>query len=399
MPTLSKSGRNILVILYVILLQVSCAGQGSRSQKEVAFSKSVRTEVILGLHIVPVELHGKKYRFLFDTGAPTSISKAVQNELRYKVIDRGHIVDSDKNKIRVNYVRVDSIVIEDIKFRNVKAFVADFTANPTLACLELDGILGSNMMQACNWQIDYTTEQIAFSNEPFLIDERGVHTAEFRADDQYNLMVDLKMGRAKVSNMKIDYGNNSSITVPHKVFQFLVDEKILNEHFLEEGYNQGGIGANPVAMKRYYGYLDTLKIGDLMATDLTLKTGKSGLIGRDFLSRYIVAINWSEKKLRFKPHASWEDSRPTFGYSIGLHSSGHPILFGVAEGSSAAKNKLKTGMRVIRVDSIDFTRGATYCDYINYFELPHDELVMTLKNQDGKDFEVTLIKTLLDNKN
>ena len=115
MSKINRRGAYLLALL--LLLQVSCEGQSSGKNKAV-FSKSVQTEVKLGLHIVPIELRGKTYRFLFDTGAPTSISEVVQKELQYKVIDRGHIVDSDKNKIRVNYVRVDSILIEDVKFSN-----------------------------------------------------------------------------------------------------------------------------------------------------------------------------------------------------------------------------------------------------------------------------------------
>lgn len=391
--------RHYLFLLVLLLLfNISCDAQRQEKREKVEFSKSVKTELKLGLHIVPVQLNGKQYRFLFDTGASTSISKAVQSELKYKVVDRGHIVDSDKNKIRVDYVRVDSIVIEGVKFRKVKAFVADFTANPTLACLELDGILGSNMMQACNWQIDYVNQQIDFSNEAFLTEEQGVYSADFRADGQYDIIVDLKMGRATVSNMKIDYGNNSSVSIPHKVFKVLYDEKIIPEAYLEAGFRQGGIGANPVSMERYYGYLDTLTIGDLHSTNLTLKTGKSGLIGREFLSRYIVAINWSEKKLRFKPQESWEDSRRTFGYSMGLNSAGHPVLFGVTENSSAAKNKLRQGMKVLRIDSVDFTDGDGYCDYINQLENTRDKTNIVAEDASGKTYNVVLTKELLRQK-
>ena len=386
--------RCVLLFVLILLGPFSCIGQ-KRNNSPVKFSKTVRTEVKLGLHIVPVKLRGKTYRFLFDTGAPTSISKEMQKNLKYKVVDRGHIIDSDRNKLRVDYVRVDSIIIEDIKFSNVKAFVADFTGNPTLACLQLDGILGSNMMQACNWQIDYTKQQIDLSSDPFLTNEPGVFEVGFRADSQYDIMLDLKMGRATVSNMKIDYGNNSSISVPHKVFTVLREEDILKESFLEEGYNQGGIGAKPVAMKRYYGYLDSLKIGDLYSTDLTIKTGKSGLVGREFLSRYLVAINWSEKKIRFKPHETWEDTRTTFGYSLGLNSKGEPILFGVTEGSSAARNGLEMGNKVLRVDTIDFGDGGSYCDYINHIPSINDTLSITVENRDGQLLTVKLNKALL----
>lgn len=385
--------RFLLILLTIVGLQPSCEGQ-HRGREKVEFNESVRTEVKLGLHIVPVELNGKRYRFLFDTGAPTSISMEVQNSLDFKVVDRGSIVDSDKNKIRVKYVRVDSMFIGGVRFGNIRAFVGDFQANPTLACLELDGIIGSNMMQVCNWQIDYVGQEIKLSSSAFLKDEK--YSVDFRHDKQYDIMVNMKMGKAKVSNMKIDYGNNSSISVPDEVFEVLTEEEIIESAFAEVGYSQGGLGGSPVPMNRYHGYLDSLSMGNLLSTNLKIKTGKSGLIGRDFLSRYIVAINWSEMKLRFKPHDTWDDSRKTFGYSIGLNSQGVPVLFGVVKGSSANSNNLEAGMKVLKIDSIDFTSGHSYCDYIDYLNSKRDKFSIEVESDKGEKRQVILNKLLLN---
>jgi len=385
----------ILLLILQSLLHLSCDGEGYINDPKVEFNRSVKTEVKLGLHIVPVTIRGKEYHFLFDTGAPTSISRELQKEFRFRVVDKGQIVDSDKNRIRVSYVKVDSIKVAKVRFSNVKAFVADFRGNPTLACLELDGIIGSNMMQACNWQIDYVNEKIDLSNAPFLTDDPNTYVADFRQNKQFDILVNLKMGRTRVSNMKLDYGNNSAISVPHKVFKVLVDEVILKTSYRENGFNQGGLGSKPVAINRYYGYLDSLQIGDLISTDLTIKTGASGLIGYDFLSRYIVAINWSEKKLRFKVQDSWVDRRKTFGYNIGLNGNGEPVLFGVIENSVAAKSQLQQGMRVLKVDTIDFTTGGSYCDYINYRDTDKNTINIEVVDANGRAIKANLVKTLL----
>lgn len=383
----------ILVLAQLVFAACDTQKTGIRSNQQ--FNEKINTEVKLGLHIVPVTINNKTYRFLFDTGAPTSISKELQKQLQYKVVDKGRMTDSDKNQFKVSYVRVDSLDVGEVTFTKVKAFVGDFTANPTLACLKLDGIIGSNMMRICNWEIDYQAETIRLSNKPFLMNETDGLAVNFRTDDQYKLLVDLKMGRAKVSNLKIDYGNNSSISVPLKVFKVLADEKILSKSFKEEGFSQSGIVGKPLPMTRYHGYLDSLQIGNLLSQDLVIKTGKSGLIGHDFLSRYIVAINWNEKKLRFKAHDSWEDSRLTFGYSIGVNSKGETKIFGVIEDSEAEMKNLKTGMRVLRIDSINFTGEGNFCDFIDYRELNKDRMYMELLDEEGKILKATLSRALL----
>jgi hypothetical protein len=392
---MKNNNLNFIFLIIVQLSIVSCDAQRSKRWTKTAFNETIKTDVKLGLHIVPVTINGSTYQFLFDTGAPTAISKPLQKKLQYKVIDRGDMYDSDKNRLKVSYVLVDSLDIGDVTFSNVKAFVADFTDNPILECLNLDGIIGSNMMQISNWKIDYQNETISLSNEPFLVDDPSDFVVDFRSDDQYDIIVNLKMGRAKVSNMKIDYGNNSSISVPKNVFKVLADENILKESFVEQGYSQGGIVGKPISMTRYYGYLDSLQIGNLLSEDLLIRTGKSGLIGHDFLSRYIVAINWNEKKMRFKPHESWEDTRRTFGYSIGANADGEPTIFGVVEQSEAARNKLKTGMRILKIDSINFATDGDYCDFVDFQELGKDQIYMELRDENGNILKTRLSKKLL----
>jgi len=45
------------------------------------FHKTVQTEVKLGLIFVPVEIDGEIHRFLFDSGAPFSISQKLQDKM------------------------------------------------------------------------------------------------------------------------------------------------------------------------------------------------------------------------------------------------------------------------------------------------------------------------------
>ena len=127
---------------------------------EKPFSETVKTEISNGLIIVPVEIDGKSYRFLFDTGATLSISEEIQQKMAYKEVSKGMLVDSDNNRNKVSYVQVDKILIGKIPFTKQTAFVADFTKNPLIACLNIDGIIGANLMRYCHWTIDYQNTEI-----------------------------------------------------------------------------------------------------------------------------------------------------------------------------------------------------------------------------------------------
>ena len=130
----------------VLIIHTSCSVSWTDAIRygeidRISFSEKVDIEIENGLIFVPVQIEGHKYRFLFDTGAPFSISTDLQDALDYKVVSKGHIVDSGNNRKRVNYVLVDTVLIGSIPFINQTAFEGDFTSNPILECLGIDGIL------------------------------------------------------------------------------------------------------------------------------------------------------------------------------------------------------------------------------------------------------------------
>ena len=106
-----------------------------------SFSEKITVNIAHDLVIVPVSLNGHIYRFLFDTGAPLSISEHLQSIFNYKIISTGHIVDSGNNRKKVKWAEIDTLLIGNTEFTNQSAFVADFDANPILKCLNILQVL------------------------------------------------------------------------------------------------------------------------------------------------------------------------------------------------------------------------------------------------------------------
>src|SRR5210317_1571399 len=101
----------IALLLLGILLQFSigCASQwtdviSSGKISEEQFQETIAIEIQNGLIFIPVTIEGKTYRFLFDSGAPLSLSEEVQNKHNFKTISKGTIVDSDDNRNSVAWV-------------------------------------------------------------------------------------------------------------------------------------------------------------------------------------------------------------------------------------------------------------------------------------------------------
>ncbi|KAA3631888.1 MAG: hypothetical protein DWQ02_15665 [Bacteroidetes bacterium] len=355
------------------------------------FKETLDFDINRGLIILPVNIKGETYRFLFDTGAPNSISKSLQKQLKFKTLSKGHIVDSEGNRSEVKYVGVDTIWLGNVPFIDQTAFVGDFEANPAIKCLNIDGIIGSNLMRLCNWKIDMKNQKMVFGKTTLHTAENYPQSLSFKTDKQYNLRVDLETGDATLTNLKIDYGSNGSLSVPDKVFQVLIDRNIIKQTSTISGQSQKGITGEINTSQRQTAYLDTLRFHTLAMQDVTILSGGSGLIGTDLLSKAVVIIDWSQQLLFFEEVDNSPIHESTFGFTVGLSESNTPYVQSVRENSSAHEQGIRPNMQVIRIDYMDFSKSHSYCDYF-LGKIDKPSITVVLKDEKGVEKKVVVEK-------
>ena len=351
------------------------------------------------LIIVPVKIKGESFRFLFDSGAPLSISHELQEKFNFKRISKGHITDSDQNRQKVEYVRLDSLELGSTYFFNQTAFVADFKANPVLGCLELDGILGSNLMRHCNWIVDYESERIVLASQTDSSYAGNVIAIPFIADGQYDIHVNLKIGRARVSNLEVDYGSTGSLMLPGEVFETLKTEGIVKNTFLRVGEKQSGLIGEPVELRRELAYTDSVALDSIILKDVLLRSGHKGLIGADILSRFIVTIDWDRMTLFLE-----DKHKPThpqsYGFSLWPDQQGQGLrVQNLIENGPGQKAGLKPGSLVMQINDLDFAGEDGFCDYVHMLNTPSDSLNLTFAGDNGLTKTVIIKKELLGEKN
>lgn len=362
---------------------------------DMQFNASTLIEINTGLLIVPVMIKGKEYHFIFDTGAPTSISKEIQEELNFKVINKKHIVDSEGNKRKVEYVSVDSLYIANIPFIDQSAFVGDFSSNPVINCLKVDGIIGSNTMRFCNWEIDPFKEKITLFNTPYKKENEEVIGIPFRHDRQFDMIVNLKVGHLKLKNIKIDYGSNGSLSIPPSAFQALKEAGVIDQTFAVIGQTQTGFLGEIVEREYQISYLDSVELGDCLFKDVKTKSIGKGLFGNQLLSEYIVTIDWDKNMLYLKSSEPYNRTNATFGFGLGLNKKEDYIYVqSVIKESNAYAIGIRPMMRVAKIDSIDFLNGYDYCDYVNYINVNPDSTKLIMDD----DQTFLLKKEVLYNK-
>ena len=358
-------------------------------------SEVVDIEIRKKLIIVPVTIGGKEYRFLFDTGAPFSVSDKIQKDNNFKIVSKGNIVDSDYNRKKVHWVQVDSISISNVSFLNQTAFIGDFDANPIMKCLEIDGIIGSNIIRQYNWTIDQEQNTLSLSSKIEINTFKESIVIPFKTDYQYNMFIDVYIGQSKVKNILVDYGSNGSIALNDEIFTALKEKNIISETFIEKGINQSGIIGKPVVLKREITYSDSVRTNSLHFRSVMIRTGKTASIGNDLLSRFNVTIDWSNKKLYLSKSGKEVDRVGSAGFRLGHSIEKGVYVQSVMEKSDAYYKGIRPNMKIFKIDSLDFERGSSFCDYVDH-ELK-DEILLGLINSKGQRIEYQIEKTFFEN--
>lgn len=390
----------ILLFGYLLFFAQSCSQSWTKaiksgSTQNESFFEIVSTEKASGLIIIPVEINGETYRFLFDTGAILSLSDELQEKFKFKTVKWGNIVDSDNHKTKVRYVRIDSLSIGKVSFWGQTAFVTDLDKNPVIGCMNIDGIIGSNLMRHCNWAIDYQNDQIALFKDTTNLLSQATYNIPFHTDNQYSQLLQFEFGKATLKNIKMDYGSNGSITLSDEGFQVLKKHKIVDKTLQVTGFSQSGISGKVSKKNGEIALADTLTAGNLKIPNVEIKTGKSGLLGTEVLSRFVVSIDFDNKTVAFEPVEGSETDYSTFGFGVGYSPEKQVYVMQVIENSSAEKSGIAAGMQIIKIDTLDFSSNSSLCDYIQYNSNAKESITIELIGEKGENKKMELIKTKL----
>jgi hypothetical protein len=361
-------------------------GKIPRSQ----FNEKVDIEIQRKLVFVYVTIRSKQYRFILDSGAPFSISKQLQEDYNFKKVSSGKIIDSELDRKKVSWIQVDTIKIGNIPFVNQTAFVGDFNSNPILKCLEIDGILGSNLLRHCNWTIDQEQKILSLSNTTDKEDIEESIIIPFNTNYQYSIFIKINIGKAEVKNILVDYGSNGSISLNQEIFATLKQNNIIGETFFEEGISQSGIIGEAANFSREITYSDSVVLNNVNLKNVMLRTGKTTSVGNDLLSRYRVIIDWNNKKLYLKETTNPAYSNNSFGFKLGYSIEKGVYVQSVIMNSKAYAKGIRPNMRVMKLDTLDFERAGEFCDYVKYKN--DDEVFLQLVDSTGQKQEYHLKK-------
>jgi len=137
--------------------------------------------------------------------------------------------------------------------------------------------------------------------------------------------------------------------------------------------------------------LDTVRFANKYFAHVEVNSNGKGLIGSEILSRSVISIDWSNKQIYFSSSDLGPNDLANYGLSIGQAKDKSIYIQSIIEGSSAAEVGIVINMKILKIDSLDFSSSSTFCDYINY-NSPGDSLFIKVMDADGNIIERSLSK-------
>jgi hypothetical protein len=317
--------------------------------------------------------------FMFDTGAGTLISRALQeanpSEL---VVETIGLAGGDTNILITPTRRYSSLTVGD--------FVADperqnaVTVTDVLAsdpweggdgfyCITPNGLLGASSMQHAVWQVDYGTQQISVAASVDQLDHiEDAIAVPFMINEQNKMSptpyVTLPVGNGQLRFI-VDTGGGIPMTIEPAALAAVGVEVPADAPTIRtlSGGAAGAFESSSQFMRMAFPFGDT-ELSVPVAVAAGFGAGADGNIGHGFLKNFVVTFDFPNQTMYLSPlFEGTTVPDPVDPVGVGfVRQDGQVIVSNVAKGSAADQAGAKLGEVVTQIDS-QSVEGITNDEY------------------------------------
>jgi predicted aspartyl protease len=305
---------------------------------------------------IDVEINGKgPFHFLFDTGASNVLTPAAAKRLDLLV--RGNVEATGTGGAQAGgSARVDSVRLGGLTLSNQTFYVLDLPPG-TSDGVPVDGLIGFEWLDRFPARLDYSSGTLTLypgKDDHYVGSAKPAQLYFKGRTPQINGKVDGIAGR-----FSIDTGSSGSLTLSAP---FVADHDLATRyHARTRLMSARGIGGPVYALlaraelldlgtataKRPVTFLSQQIAGTSVRKDI------AGNIGFGVLRQFTIFFDYPRKQVYFEPNEQWgqPDLADRSGLRLERGDKAFAIAF-VAENSPAATAGLKSGDRIVAVDSV-----------------------------------------------
>lgn len=331
------------------------------------FLETITIETQLNLMFAVVDFEGEKYKFLIDTGAPFSISPKLAAKAGFKLKGKDTMRSSNSKRGVQQWGVVKKIKIGNVGFSNITAFVIDFRKSEVLACLDFDGIIGSNLMNTCIWQFDHDAQKVSFTDRIFKLEHvTGAPRKIKKVGKQKAPYVVCQVNKADESYVLFDTGSGDFFDLKYAHYYNAKKAGRADENI--KVVTGRGLGASGI-----YGAIDTTKFmvklpklviaGEEMSdvvSDMTI-TSKSK-VGIRFAKGRVLTFDFPSDQFYIHnlPGSHVEHEFNSFGFNVFPKKEG-AIIGAIWENSEAQRLQLPKYAKILKINNLDFNTQNDNC--------------------------------------
>ncbi|WP_299274791.1 retropepsin-like aspartic protease [uncultured Psychroserpens sp.] len=394
----------IVCKLLVLAFSLTACAQNASLKNGYAKSKNYYEEIPFEFDknkiIIPVEIEGKTYRFLLDTGAPNIISAEVLQAVKPKIIATIPTNDANRKKQNLDVVSLKSLKLGAVEFENATALVYDLNRSDIFKCFGIDGFIGSNLLRQSILQIDAKNRVLKLTDRPrrLQLDKKLSEKIKLVGNQSSPYVwIKLKGKESGKELVLIDTGMGSLYDVSRENFDIFKSKTIFNAIGQSDGASSISLFGEVPVNNQIRVHLPTLVINDFEIKNYITHTTKddNSKIGAELLNYGVMTIDFKNKRFYFNPYSETLDvSKPMLGFTRTFKNS--KIVIGYVWDEDL-KTKLKYGDEVLAINDEVLTESKI-CEYVTKSSTSEslNQIKLKIKNKEGNIVDVLITKKELD---
>lgn len=356
--------------------------------------------------IIPVEIKGKTYRFLLDTGAPNIISKEIHEILRPKKTSVLSANDANKLSQKLEIVTIKSLKLGTLEFQDFSALVFDLNGNEIFKCFNIDGFIGSNMLRHSIIQIDTKQQKLKLTDKAKYLGLNKENSQKIKfADNQYGpyIWVDLRGGENGREMVLIDTGMGSLYDISKNNYNIIKTKHIYSSIGNSDGASSLSLFGEVPISNHTRVHLPKLIINGFQINNVITHTsnGDHSKMGAELLNHGVMTLDYKNKRFYFNSYEESLDLEGDFGFTQTLKDN--KLVVGYVWDKDL-KAKINYGDEILEVNGKAIVSD-DFCDYITKTSRfkTSDSLLLKVKTDENTVINLKVKKKplslILDNNN
>lgn len=309
------------------------------------------------LPLVDVKIAEKEYRFLFDTGAVTSIGEKIINELKLEPVNKINITDAEARPDSLYVYSLPEIFLGEVAFNDIPTLqMKDEVFN---RCIGFDGVIGSNLLRNSVVRFSYPDNTIEIADNPQSFNLKQKYAQKMIVHSFQSspfLKTVLKDRRSANVDILFDSGMSGLYDLSLRHFYLFRDNKVFSDIVKEsrgtQTYTFYGMAPDTIL---YRLRIPELKIGKSKYENVLINTttNDDSRVGIKWLEYGVVTLDYKNQNFYFEPFPEAKTDLFRKELPISLIPQGNKLLIGVVWNKSL-NDIISVGDQVLSIDDINF---------------------------------------------